>query len=324
MGLAAEKDFGSEQIDAALPIRGFDGLDAAPEILVAPGPAAAQGIARPEPEDGLQALHLRFRKKVEDGAVVEIDVHLIGEAVGQGAAVVDADPEDRSRDVKFLIGNGNLFSLRGFFHQVVGDRQAQVIGQVGGASDGQDRAAVLQEFFQGRDGFLGRDPADHELEFRGDVGRGCAAEAAPPDSPALGRGGNGARREEQDVEFSGEVSGVEGRSEDELEGKFELLQKPAGPARIHRSAVHVPQPDADRLQLEEFDRGLQIKGRKKKAQLTGGPVQNRKGGRLGRDIDRARGKGLAVGRQGRPRPIHLGAGFEQAIGDDGGVVELMA
>src|SRR6476661_5395785 len=69
--LAAERDLRSEEIDLASPDRRLDRGDAALEIVLAPRPAAAQGLLAVEPCDRLHTLRLCIRLETEDRIVVE-------------------------------------------------------------------------------------------------------------------------------------------------------------------------------------------------------------------------------------------------------------
>ena len=105
MRLAPKQDLRAEEGEAALADPGVDDGDAAFEVLLAPGPAAPEGLPGVEPADAAEALRLGPFAQLEGRARGEHDVDFVGRhPPGQGVGAVEADPEDGGGDVELLGG----------------------------------------------------------------------------------------------------------------------------------------------------------------------------------------------------------------------------
>src|SRR5262245_32431252 len=129
MRLATERDLRAEQVDLALAVVRFDDGHTTLEIVLTPGPTAAQRLLGVEPRDRLRALRSRVGIETEHRAVVEEDVDLFVHARGNRLRVVDRNAEDRTGDV-ILLALQLTVRLAGRAHeQVVVDRQIERVAE---------------------------------------------------------------------------------------------------------------------------------------------------------------------------------------------------
>src|SRR5512133_1874597 len=97
------------------------------------------------------------------------------------------------------------------------------------AADGDDRAALLDEFFDARQCALDRHAADLPLILGRQVGDRAVCTGAATTAPACTRAGNRSVDEDEDVVLLIEVACVERGREHTLERELELLENPPRP-----------------------------------------------------------------------------------------------
>src|SRR5690606_19544825 len=101
--LRAERDLRSEDERLALADGRFERGRASLEVVLPPGPAAAERALGIEPHHRSYAAGGGIRMQPEDGAVVEIHVDVVRGPGSRRGGLVDGDAEDRSRHV-VLVG----------------------------------------------------------------------------------------------------------------------------------------------------------------------------------------------------------------------------
>src|SRR5262245_26688745 len=129
MRLATERDLRAEQVDLALAVVRLDDGHTALEIVLTPGPTAAQRLLRVEPRNRLRSLRGRVGIETEHRAVVEEDVHLLVHAGSNRLRVVDRNPKDRTRDVVLLALQLTVRLTRRANEQVIVDRQIERVAE---------------------------------------------------------------------------------------------------------------------------------------------------------------------------------------------------
>ena len=178
--------------------------------------------------------------------------------------------------------------------------------------------------FDSGHGLIGGDAAEHAFVFIGEVGGLGGSEASSSTTGSIGAEAGGSVGEDQNVEFTFQVTRVQGLGEDDFEGEFVLFEEPAGPAGGHETTVLVIQADADGFQLHGFAGGSSGDAVSSDAEglRCGGEDGFGSGG--SRDPDGACPEVLPVHRGGSLEPVDFGSGFQETVGDDESVILLVA
>ena len=267
--------------------------------------------------------------------MIEVDHRPLVHAVRQRMRRVDARFENRPRHVELLVRQRPLREAGHALDERVLDRQTDVIPHRRRCADRQDRAAIVHELLELRDGRRQTRGAEaiavlrrNALRIRAppaEVARVTAATEATPTAAAGARnGGNAAVDEHEHVVLRDQIARVERLRIDNLERELVLLEHPADPARRHRTAVLIVQTDAHRLQLHRVSSRTCGGGVEAQASVGGRLLHDRRCGCFRWDEHRACRVPLAVGAERLLHPVDLFVGFQEPVDGDERVVHLMA